>query len=679
MEPKKSFLANLLQQEVQYQVPIFQRTYAWDKKQWFTLWTDVLDLYERESDKSERPHFIGSIVLTELGAKGDVPLYSVVDGQQRLTTMIVFSLALADAITALGSESHISFRDRYMVNQYAKNDKRYKLLPSRPDKEAFLSLINRTSTLPSHAITRAYTYFQDKVRKEFGTNVEDCIRMYDVVFNRLQAVCIYIDKDEDPYQIFESLNAKGEPLAVADLIRNYLFAGLDEMRQTELYEQYWLPMEQLLAKSKDGLSSFIRLYLMRNGKKVARYNVYSDFKLEAEGHKEHILETLHQRAQQLANLFVDVPQGVMPSAEAAWIRAMDMSSFFPLMFQFLDQYDREDLALKAKDLGRHLLNVMIRRFFAESKSNEVVRLVGAMLRDLLSEEKDTYYETLLNRLTLDLCPDDAVVAKAVPTRPLYDQPGIVVKCRTILEMLEIGYGHKEQADLTRASIEHLAPQTIGPWKAMLSDEDQEGYNEWIHTLGNLTLTGYNSELSNKLWTYKQDALNKSNYELNRYFADQPVWNRAAALARAEALVPDVLKVFAAPVELNRSEARQLARTYEAPSRPISLTLGTHRIPGGKWSNLTAAGLSYMANQFPEQFNTWAINSPYLSNTASFPLRNVGLKAQANELSWYYNSNQSGQSHLKILRTAWRGIGGSEVDFVMEYDVDGVSTALDFDA
>ncbi len=671
MEPKKSFLANLLQQEVQYQVPIFQRTYAWDKKQWFTLWTDVLDLYERESDKSERPHFIGSIVLTELGAKGDVPLYSVVDGQQRLTTMIVFSLALADAITALGAESHISFRDRYMVNQYAKNDKRYKLLPSRPDKEAFLSLINRTNALPSHAITRAYTYFQDKVRKELGTNIENCIRMYDVVFNRLQAVCIYIDKDEDPYQIFESLNAKGEPLAVADLIRNYLFAGLDETRQTELYERYWLPMEQLFAKSKDGLSSFIRLYLMRNGKKVARYNVYSDFKLEAETRKEQILETLHSRAQQLANLFVDVPIGLMPRAEAAWIRAMDMSSFFPLMFQFLDQYEGQDLEPKAKELGRHLLNVMVRRFFAESKSNEVVRLVGAMLRDQLSEEKETYYDTLLNRLTLDLCPDDAVVAKAVPSRPLYDQPGIVVKCRAILEMLETGFGHKEQADLTKASIEHLAPQTIGPWKAMLSEEDQEGYNDWIHTLGNLTLTGYNSELSNKPWAHKKDALGKSHYELNKYFADQQVWNRAAVLARAEALVPHVLRVFAAPTEVSIEVRRVKAKEKSAPKViPRALLLDGFRLEPSTWSNLAVLSLTYLANKYPVQFNTWAERSSYLANEVRYPIRlKLDIDPTKNGAIWYFDLYGSATRHVALIKSAWRAVGGSDEDFVMEYDPD----------
>ena len=236
----------------QFIIPIYQRTYSWDREQCEQLWNDIV---RTATDRQATIHFVGSVVYIQHGlfmAGGIMPLL-VIDGQQRLTTLSLLLIALAkaakDSSTPLNM-SHEDIYDSYLINKHSKGEEYYKLLLTQSDKDALIAITDdpdhAKSTLPTHPPHRLlenYLYFENRIRQ----GDIDPFTLY-IGISKLMIVEITLDKDHDnPQLIFESLNSTGMALSQADLIRNYVLMGLDNEEQTKLYKKYWYPMEQSFA------------------------------------------------------------------------------------------------------------------------------------------------------------------------------------------------------------------------------------------------------------------------------------------------------------------------------------------------------------------------------------------------------------------------------------------------
>lgn len=266
MQAKETKLQDIIEGTKQYVIPLFQRTYSWTPKEWEVLWKDLVEICEMESP---RTHFIGSIVnMPTVSVPEGVAKYLLIDGQQRLTTIFILLALLRNKAR---ENQNLRFADEVnntlLVNQYKDGNDYFKLMPTQVDRPTFENLINGNPNETENQITRAYAYFEKKL-KQVELEPE---KLKKIITGYFSVVSIVLDADDNPYLVFESLNAKGRPLTQADLIRNYFFMRIHVDKQEKVYNDYWLPMQIALG---DNLTEFIRHFLMRNGNIIKQGDVY---------------------------------------------------------------------------------------------------------------------------------------------------------------------------------------------------------------------------------------------------------------------------------------------------------------------------------------------------------------------------------------------------------------------
>lgn len=270
MQASETKLQQIIEGTKQYVVPLFQRPYSWKKSEWQVLWNDIAELC---SVDNPRPHFMGSIVtMPTVAVPEGVGKYLLIDGQQRLTTTFILLCALRDkARQSEEPEVAAEIDNTILVNPYKKGLDYYKILPTQLDREAFRRLIHNESRIENNPISECYLFFEKKIRQsqiEFQ-------KIKRVICSNLSVVSVVLSNEDDPYLVFENLNAKGRPLNQADLIRNYFFMRIHVDSQEHIYEKYWLPMQELL---NENLTEFIRHYLTKSGVEVKQNEVYFEIK-----------------------------------------------------------------------------------------------------------------------------------------------------------------------------------------------------------------------------------------------------------------------------------------------------------------------------------------------------------------------------------------------------------------
>ncbi|MFM7278523.1 MAG: DUF262 domain-containing protein [Microcystis aeruginosa] len=263
-------LQEIIQGNTQYIIPLFQRTYSWKKKDWEDLWDDISYLYGQENP---RPHFMGSIVKTQVSPNsGVVNKYLLIDGQQRLTTIFLLFAALRDVAKDQQEQDLSAEIDKtFLVNPFKKGSDYFKIQPTQLDLEYFQSVIRGKIIDKENTISQCYLFFKRKINEQSSS----LAKLTEVICNHLSLVNITLGNDDDPYLVFESLNATGQPLTEADLIRNHLFMKVRQEEQQTLYDRYWLPMQEKLG---DNLTEFIRHYLSKSGAEIRNNEIYSAFK-----------------------------------------------------------------------------------------------------------------------------------------------------------------------------------------------------------------------------------------------------------------------------------------------------------------------------------------------------------------------------------------------------------------
>jgi uncharacterized protein with ParB-like and HNH nuclease domain/predicted transport protein len=558
MKATEAKLLDFLKKSPQFVIPIYQRTYSWSEKECRQLWDDIM----RTGRNDDVPaHFVGSIVYVEKGlysVSSQSPLL-VIDGQQRLTTVTLLIEALARNLAAVEPIEGFSankLRNYYLLNPLEEAERKYKLVLSQTDKASLIALLEQ-HPLPSDHSIRVQENFEF-----FSTQIADSraeLKALCTGLAKLVIVDISLNRDADnPQLIFESLNSTGRELSQADLIRNFILMGLDPQLQTKLYDQYWRPIE--VDFGQEGYAtyfdSFMRHYLtVKTGEIPNVRAVY-------EGFKQHVrtaavasagVEALVQDIRAFASYYCAMVLGSEQDREldAAFhdLRELKVDVAYPLLLELYSDYAAEVLTkFEFLQAVRWVESYVFRRAICAIPTNSMNKTFGAFGKSL---RKDRYLESIKATFLLlpsyRRFPSDEEFERDLKVKDLYN-----FRSRSYwLRRLE-NFGRKERVPVDEYTIEHILPQTdnlSAQWKADLGSEWERIQQTWLHTLGNLTLTGYNSELSSHAFADKRTmpgGFADSPLRMNQGLGQLDHWNEDEIRKRAEVLATKAGKVWSSP-------------------------------------------------------------------------------------------------------------------------------------
>ena len=565
MKAGEATLQKILNTSRQFIIPIFQRNFSWEKKQFKQLWTDI----QRASKFTrERTHFIGSIVYIDMGTPAGRPQQlMLIDGQQRLTTLSLLLCALKRYVQKNDVETNLiktkKIDNQFLLNSDEMGDDKYKLLLNAQDRETYIKLLEQTEftvNTPSKRIMNCYEYFYQQIEK----CADDLNSIFLGILN-LSLVAISLDKDKDnPQLIFESMNSTGKDLAQSDLLRNYLLMDLSTKEQNRLYTTYWKPMEDAFGQYAylEKFDYFIRdfLTIKQNNGRICKVNdVYEQFKryyIEQNLTKEDILKEIFIYAKYYAAIELDREKDKDLRMYWRQIRMIDCHVAYPFFLQLYHDYEQKNLAKEDFILIiKTTISYIVRRAICEIPTNSLNKTFAVFYNKI---NKQDYVNSVLKEYILKTAyrafPTDYEVREKLQTKDIYH---FRLK-NYLLEMLE-NYYHKEPIDIVRDNytIEHIMPQSPElnmTWQKMLGENWREVQKIYLHTLGNLTLTGYNSEMGNKSFEEKlngENGFKHSHLKLNQYVASCEAWNKKSIQQRTSLLTDLILKIWSYPVFKNK--------------------------------------------------------------------------------------------------------------------------------
>lgn len=541
----------------QYCIPVFQRDYAWTEEQCTKLFEDIVMAY-----KKDRPHFCGSFVYAPLGSKKHIDSYIIIDGQQRFTTLYILIKALADSADDDRDKDALQ---RYLYNEdkfdrYGLDEKsKLKLKPVKTDNDQLLLLmsgkIEQMDKSRRGIIYHNYMLFMQLIKSFLEESSANSVLMINDGIEKLICADIRLDTDDNAQEIFERINSTGIKLGLADLIRNYIL--MTDTDQERLYEEYWLTVQNLLPDKL--LDNFFIDYLnMKSDGFVKESEAYKSFKqvyVEGKYDNEKMLqEILHYAKQYYVFCYGSSDFGAEVNKALAGLRKLKQTTVYLFLFRVFDDY--ENGIVNKNELARvlkMLLSYSIRRLVCEIGSNTLRGLYKTLYGRVFEqkENKNTYYDSLvsffLQQTSKNTIPSDNEFVTALQEKNLYSKNAL---CKYLLCAIE-NQG-KETLDTENLSIEHIMPQNKNlsmSWQKMLGENWQSVHEKYLHTLGNLTLTGYNSELGDKPFEKKKEKLEETITHIAVLYSDvkdKSEWNSVNMEKRAKRLAEIILKLF--PIE-----------------------------------------------------------------------------------------------------------------------------------
>lgn len=576
----------------QFVIPIYQRTYSWTHEQCEQLWNDIV---QATSYARTEGHFIGSIVYVQQETLiAGIPQYLVIDGQQRLTTLSLLLVALAQAVQNTGTLREISYEeiyDSYLANVHGKGEKRYKLLLTQSDKETLIEIIDHPERVSSaqsgNRLIDNYLFFVERIRQ---SNI-DLQTLYEGI-SRLIIVEIMLGRDDNPQLIFESLNSTGMDLSQADLIRNYVLMGLHAEEQERLYKDYWYPMEREFryAEGTDEFDRFMRDYLtVKQGSIPNIDRVYASFKNYHRSQSGMSISDIVKDIYRYAAYFLKVAllqekdQDIKDVLNDIYTLKVDVA--YPFLLEVYGDY--ADKRLAKKDLItilRLVESYVFRRIVTGIPTNALNKVFVTLAKDI---DKEHYLESVqaafLAKTRSARFPRDEEFRLAFVVKDVYN-----FRIRKyLLNKLE-NYDEKELVNVDSCTIEHIMPQNehlSAEWQAELGPNWQEIQARYLHTIGNLTLTGYNSVLSDRPFLEKRDmegGFADSPIRLNRGLAKLWHWNKDEIEKRGQELANIAMNVWPMPrlstAQVSQYNALMQQIPYEVVG-PVQLPLVGY-IPAG---------------------------------------------------------------------------------------------------
>lgn len=576
-------LQNLLGGEKQYQVPLYQRTYSWGKDQLDKLWEDILQLAEDRGERPDLTHFMGSLVLAPSPAisPGGVVDWLVIDGQQRLTTLSLMLCAIRDrlALTSPGDRERIN--EQYLINKW-HSDRYTKLQPTQADRAAYLACVEGTPQAGgADRVGAAYRSFSAKLATiDDEAQIKQIER---VVVSGLAIVTVTAGPGDNAYRIFESLNNTGLKLTQADLLRNYLFMKLPH-RGDAVYHALWLPLQKAL--DSEQLETLFWLDLVQRDPRVKQTETYAEqqkrldrFTSEAEIEAE--IGRFNRLGTYLSVILTPATEP-HPEVRKRLTRLQDWGSTtaYPVLLYLLEL--RAQGKATSEDIARAMLyleSFFVRRLIIGRATSNLNRILSTLVTEI--DKTKPVAEEIRGSLSTGrkYYASDHEIANAIQGVPFYLN-GRANQRKLVLQWLEESYGSKEPVAPGQLTIEHVLPQTsTAEWRAELAQDIEAGetfeqvHQGLVHTLGNLTLTGYNPKLSNSSFTEKRKLLVTSGLAMNQEIAAQPRWGRPQILARAANLAKRIAQEWPGPVDVTEP----LDPAWEVAVRALA------EIPAGGWT------------------------------------------------------------------------------------------------
>lgn len=556
MKAEDTLVTNLLEGAKQFIVPIFQRDYSWGTKHCQQLWKDVIRV---GSDPNVKGHFLGSVVYVAAEDNtATITRWLLIDGQQRLTTLTLLLIALRDQMAQLPANSGQGeeeatpdeLDDYYLRNRHGKGERRHKLHLRRADHETLIALLDGKG-MPESA--------SERVRENF-LFLRDLVAQADVQtvytgIKKLVVVDVSLTRgQDDPQMIFESLNSTGVDLTQADLIRNFVLMRLDESSQTQLYEEHWRPIEQAFGRRyRTEFDKFVKDFLtlqMRPSTPLKAAEIYHEFRSyfsRTVGKRgvDGILSDL-RRAGTYYTAF-SLGQEKQPVLREAFTRLRSLVEVAsPVVMTLYDCYDRaKTLSLNEFVEAVELLESFVfRRSVCDMQTRSLGQIFASIAyritenQPLVSLKVALYRQGRKRRF-----PSDVEFREALETRDVYDMR----TCFYLLDRLE--NFSKERIDTSNFSIEHIMPQNedLRPeWREMLGSDWKVMQETWLHRLGNLTLTGYNSTYSDRPFSEKKTiagGFDESPLRLNKFIREQSTWDAKAIEQRGKLLAEKAVAVW----------------------------------------------------------------------------------------------------------------------------------------
>ena len=601
MKATEANFLGFLKRSPQFVIPIYQRTYSWTERECGQLWEDIL----RTGGSDAIPaHFTGSIVYIEKGLYQVTSQSSllVIDGQQRLTTVMLILEALGRHVgdgEPVDGFSAKKLRSYYLLNPLEEGERGFKLLLTQTDKQSLLALMQQKPepTESSLRISQNFAFFQEQVRSLEATGLALLCKG----LAKLTIVDIALSRDQDnPQLIFESMNSTGRELSQADLIRNLILMGLEPTQQTRLYEEHWRPMEIAFGQEAYGthFDGFMRHYLtFKTGEIPNVRAVYEAFKGHARSPEvaaagvDALVADVHTYAGYYCAMALDKEDDIELASAFRDLRELKVDVAFPFLLELYDDYvqgriPKEDFVQAVRLVEAYVF----RRAVCAIPTNSLNKTFASFGRAL---RKDRYIQSIqAHLLTLPSYrrfPGNEEFRRELSARDLYNFP----RRSYWLRRLE-NQGRKERVPVDEYTIEHIMPQNenlSAAWREALGPEWKQVHERWLHSLGNLTLTGYNSEYSDRPFCEKRDmqgGFKESPLRLNERLGALDTWNEDTIQERAEQLAAKAVHVWTPPALPAEVLAALRAKTQSAagytlddhphlaPNSPMRLVFETFR-------------------------------------------------------------------------------------------------------
>lgn len=613
----------------QFRIPVFQRNYDWTTVQCEKLYQDIIEAFQRD-----KIHFTGIIVYSRFNSDSVFDVDLIIDGQQRITTIHLLLKAILDVAIEQQNVAVKEEIEEYLFNKRAPEDLKLKLKPVDTDDIVYSNIMNnRFESKKTSNIYRNYHFFLNQVK----ISVENDIRLVDIMrgIRKLQVVEVKLDhEDDNPQEIFESINSTGLDLSIADLIRNFLLMKLEDQLQRKYYNNYWFRIEDLLGAMN--LADFFNDYLTCKIQiAVKSKQTYNDFKIYFKVNNysnltmfEELVQYSHYYAvllgiNSIGNKIID---GLIHE-----IRILKNTTIYPYLLNLFHDYENGGIDSETVINTLEFLISYITRRLILILPNNVYRSIFPSLHYKISSKKNGYYKCLLDYFsglrTNNRVPTDEEFIQELLQTNLYSRRNL---CNYILLKLE-NHGQKEKLDFENLTIEHVLPQKKNDlkWAKEVGHNYLEVYTKYLHTLGNLTITGYNSELGIKSFKEKKDIIKRYSkaHFLNRDILSATEWNEAAISNRARNLSERLVKIFKIDIEPKAGNIHdsELIVTledggYVKGKKPILIYLGDQKVPVSTFKDILIYFANYLNNKYNDDFRKLASlnyvgasgNKPFLS-------------------------------------------------------------------
>ena len=550
-------------QGCQFVIPVYQRNYTWTaSKEVAQYLEDLISVLKNEY----KNHFLGILIYLDTPIDSFTREYSVIDGQQRLTTTFIILYAIKNILKEKGDTVAINNLDgQYLTNPFAEDKMKYKLKPLVADDEVYQKIVEEKFDDIKSVDSNVYINYQYVIGR-LKSLLGDGYSANDILMalNKLYVVCVPISEEDNAQKIFESINATGVKLTASDLIRNFILMDLKSDVQEKFYKEYWKPIEDYISGNSKKLEAFFRMYLAVKNynlpNKNAVYRIFVKWVKESKYKTEDLLKDIVQYAEAYYSVYRkdinELDSAIRDSIKEFRRILSEMPA--PALMEFYLLYKNKKISEETFSQLIQIVNCyMMRRALCDLNTNNITRLFPVFIRDVL-DECDGDYSNIINVVGKNLVtknigntmymPNDTQMRDSIATANMYNIRAVL---RVFFDKLE----HKNNpapVDLSSLSVEHIMPQTKSKeWMEALKI-DEETYNYNLHRLGNLTLAAKsdNSIMGNKIWEYKNEILKSTSHlKINEKILEVKKWNVEEIEKRTDALIDRIIELYPYP-EIN---------------------------------------------------------------------------------------------------------------------------------